>query len=337
MLPGGTHQVNLIRSSRRRSLISKDISSCVTEAVSVEALRRALINSALQGYAPNIGDTHRANIQRLHADIQSTARGRPILSFTGNGVLSQELCYFPVQHENAFGFQRQYSTSNLLESIRSEARLVKLALHSQSQSGVDYDQLLEVLYLKDDNDRLYLFADVDLGPVEAYHSVPAPGNLQEIVAGFVERSSEAKERVSLPLALFSRQIQRSGDPLMKFVSGWAALDSLAETIYNSETLSHTPEQVNERKEITRRLIEDLPESGRNSKFLKCFAYVTHVLFPTMSDEEKLAEIRSCHREYEMRNRLFHDGAGIDSPPSCNAIKTLLSKYLCASMEYFSSR
>jgi len=73
----------------------------------------------------------------------------------------------------------------LLEFIRSEARLIKLALHSQSQSGVAYDQLLEVLYLKDDNDRLYLFADIDIGPVEAYQSVPAPGNLQEIVAGFV--------------------------------------------------------------------------------------------------------------------------------------------------------
>jgi len=123
---------------------------------------------------------------------------------------------------------------------------------------------------------------------------------------------------------------------MKFVSGWAALDSLVDTIFDSATLSHTSEQKKERERIALRLIEDLPESGRKSWFLKRFAYVTHILFTTMSDEEKRAEIRSCYREYDLRNRLFHDGVGIDSPPSCNAIKMLLSKYLCASMEYFSS-
>jgi hypothetical protein len=333
-LPEGTKRLDLINSKHGQIYLCTEISDDLRQVMSMHALRSALVFKRFSGNQLILVDAHKQAFDSLVNEVEAKSRSRVMLCYRSNGIFPGEIdfdrCYCD-EDDDACLCHDAFNDSALVEQAQGEILMAKLALSRLHDGDIEYQHLFDFLDYRDDSGRPYFRIKVQGNAAKMYIGKTVDDALSQSASKFLRNAGGLSTSASMPLTLFSIVTQVDTDPLLAFVAGWAALDLLIEDAYE---VIRWNEGASERKKKDRACLESLGlgNLGNPGIFLRKFAAVTSILFRETDKNQLCASILECHSEYESRNRLYHDGANISSPPSIHFLSKVLAKYLYAFLD-----
>lgn len=333
-LPEGTKRLDLVNSKHVQVYLCTEISDDFQQAMSMHALGNALVSKRFSGNRLILSDAHKQAFERLVNEVETKSTRRVILCYRSNGVFSGEIdfdrCYCD-EEDDACICHDAFNDSALIEQAQAEILMAKLALSRLHNGDIEYQHLFDSLDYRDSSGRPYFRIKVQGNAAKMYIGKPVDDALAQSASKFLCNARGLSTSASMPLTLFSIVTQVDTDPLLAFVAGWAALDILIQDAYEVIRRNEGPSQRRKKDHACLQSL-GLGRLENPGRFIRTFAVVTSFLFRETDNSQLCASILECYSEYESRNRLYHDGANISSPPSIHFLSKVLAKYLYAFLD-----
>lgn len=336
-LPDSTKRLNIVINSNKQVYFCTEISDDLRDAISLKALGTALQRKRFCSNEDTLGNIHKQAVDKLTKEIEDKSKDCVIICYHSSGSFCGDIdfkrCYCDA---DACLCHDAFDDSALVEQAQAEMRMAKLALSREFKGGLEYQHLIDAFEYKDSHGRPYFQFKINFLPGKAYGGRCVDSEFARNTSEFLgsARGSSAVKDMSLPLALFSTVSRVNEDPLLAFVAGWAALDTLVEEAETAIRPKDIP-----KKQWRCQIINLIKKSNcihqekaEKSPFLQRFAAVARDLFEKDSEEDVCATISECWGEYQKRNSLYHDGDNVSSPPSIDFLSRTLAKFLYAFLD-----
>lgn len=195
------------------------------------------------------------------------------------------------------------------------------ALHLASPHGASAKKLIEcVLFYRDDGKPIFCF-EIE-GYATAYSTLPITQDLAEKVDRYA--SQLAKGKYTDVTRLLSKSMDLGNDPLLSFLSAWAALEIFVVKAFKEyEKLIFNDARVgaiSAHPEVIKRMRDVMSDKFR---LTDKFALIAGILASIDAD----ADLKTFAKLKETRNNLFHGKETRIRDLPCEPTQKLVSKYL----------
>jgi hypothetical protein len=337
VIPPEANKVVLFDDGQMYAYLSVGVKEDLEEVISKKALCHAEQHMRIFGSNLDLHEVHESTISELREWMEERTSCGPILCYKKTGLFSGDVDFSRCFGDEILLCDKAFQDMDLREETKNDIHAIQLALSLKSRNKVDFVHLIDFYEYRDTLGRLLYPIQVGFGPLRLYSASPIGEAFQAEVSELISQCRQASRKIPLTVRLFSKIVQREVDPLLAYIAGWAALDSLAEAVYRHVNYN---EWRSSSREMMRALIQELDmniEPGKLGAFRKHFIVATQLLFRSDSASSKRRRIEECFMHYDKRNSIIHDGDDLERIPSSAYLSHTLENYLGAYLRFIEAR
>jgi hypothetical protein len=336
-IPQEIDRLFLVNNREIRVYISRGITDDLQEAISNKALASTESFGRMCGNKPDLGQAHSRIISEIREQIDKENRYGLLLCYQKSGIFDGD-----VDLSRCFGDSIQlcvdaFNDTHLREKAKRDINAIQLALSLHSGNRVDFHHLMDCCEYKNSLGQKLYPLKFEGPPARLYVGKLVDKTFPDEITELISQCGQASQEIPLTVMLYAKLIQREVDPLLAYIAGWAALDSLTERVYHEVTSNEWSNNIKAKK---RALIDELGLAGvaaSIAKFRLHFLVTTHFLISSDGTISKRRKIEECFEHYEKRNALIHDGSELDRVPSSAFLTATLFEYLNAYLKFTNNR